>query len=55
MKNLRAIIISIALIVLGVGIMGMSSYIGQMKSIGGGIFLIGVALTAIFLYHELKK
>lgn len=55
MKNPKAVIISVAITVVGVGLMGMSVYGGQMKSIGGGLFLIGISLTSIFLYHELKK
>lgn len=55
MKNPKALIVSVAMIVSGVGLMGMSRMDSYMKSIGGGIFLIGCVLTAIFLYHELKK
>ena len=55
MKNPKALIVSVAIAVAGVGLMGMSIYGGQMKSIGGGLFLIGIILTSVFLYHELKK
>ena len=55
MKNPKAVIISVAMLVLGTGLMGLSGMESYMKSIGGGIFLIGCALTVIFVYHELKK
>ncbi len=55
MRNLKALIVSVAILVVGIGMMGLSTEHGQMKSIGGGLFLIGTALTSIFLYHELKK
>lgn len=55
MKNPKAVTISVAMMVAGVGLMAMSYMESYMKSIGGGIFLVGCALTAIFVYHELKK
>lgn len=55
MKNTKAIIFSVAMCVLGIGIMGLSTEEGQMKSIGGGFFLIGIISTAYFFIHELKK
>jgi len=55
MKNPKALIIAVAILVAGVGLMGLSIDAGRMKSIGGGLFLIGCALTSIFVYHELKK
>lgn len=54
-KNPKGLITGVALMISGIGIMGLSVYGGQMKSIGGGLFLIGIFLTSVFLYHELKK
>lgn len=55
MKNPQAIITSVSLIVLGVGLMGLSAHDSIMDSIGGGLFLIGCAIAAYFLIHELKR
>ena len=54
-KNPKAIIIGVALFILGIGLMGLSAMGSYMKSIGGGIFLIGCGLLIIFLYKEFNK
>lgn len=55
MKNKRGIIISVAITVLGVGTMAMSKYGHIYKTVGGGLFMVGLILFSLFLYNEIKK
>ena len=55
MKNPKGIVSGVAIVVVGLGIMGLSAHDSIMDSIGGGLFLIGITLLSYFLIYELKK
>lgn len=52
---MKPIIISVVFVVLGIGIMSMAEKENTIKTIGGGLFIVGTIMLALSLYNVLKN
>lgn len=54
-KTVKGIIISVIFTVIGMGVMASFRFSQTMRTIGGGLFIIGIILFSLFLYNALKE
>lgn len=55
MKNFKSLIVSVVLIVIGIGVMHMFGDTKTSNTAGGGVFVVGLIMLAMSLFSILQK
>lgn len=53
MRNIRLLIVSVTLIVVGIGVMHMVGDSNLANTVGGGVFVVGLIVLSLTLFNML--